>query len=285
MCAMDNNLPKFEPTRTIARLQTDPSAHESASGDPYGAYFGSRRVDEADRQTHVNGVFSAVAERYDLMNDLLSGGLHRLWKADMITWLNPPRTGSTDYRHLDVAGGTGDIALRVARAAREAHNVTSTICDISPEMLTVGQRRIAAAGLSSRIVCVEGNAEQLPFEAAAFDAYTIAFGIRNVTHIDRALAEAYRVLKPGGRFLCLEFSKVETPILDQLYAFHSAQVIPRLGQLVAGSADPYQYLVESIERFPNQEPFAEMVRAAGFDRVTYRNLTGGVAAMHSGWKI
>lgn len=251
----------------------------------YGEFFGERRVGEADRQGLVNGVFSAVAERYDLMNDLMSGGLHRLWKSDMITWLNPPRSGSSPYRLLDVAGGTGDISMRFANATREASDATATICDISPEMLAVGRRRIEAAGLSHRITCIEGNAEALPFSDNAFDAYTIAFGIRNVTHLDRALTEAYRVLKPGGRFLCLEFSKVDVPILDKLYAFHSAEVIPRLGGLVAGSAEPYQYLVESIARFPTQARFADMIRAAGFERVSYRNLTGGVAALHSGWKI
>ncbi|MBX9925279.1 MAG: bifunctional demethylmenaquinone methyltransferase/2-methoxy-6-polyprenyl-1,4-benzoquinol methylase UbiE [Hyphomicrobiaceae bacterium] len=259
--------------------------NDTASNAAYGQYFGSKRVDETDRQGLVNGVFSAVAERYDIMNDLLSGGLHRLWKADMITWLNPPRSGHAPYRLLDVAGGTGDIALRVIRASLDAPNAAATICDISPEMLDVGRRRIAAARLDHRITCVEGNAETLPFAPGTFDAYTIAFGIRNVTHIDRALAEAYRVLKPGGRFLCLEFSKVEVPVLDRLYAFHSAEVIPRLGQLVAGSADPYRYLVESIERFPRQEAFADMIRTARFERVSYRNVTGGIAAMHSGWKI
>ncbi len=260
-------------------------ANGTQSGRPYGEFFGSQPVAEHDRQGMVNGVFSAVAERYDIMNDLMSGGLHRLWKADMITWLNPPRSGHGTYRLVDVAGGTGDIAMRALRASHDAPNAIATICDISPEMLDVCRRRVAAAGLSQRIACIEGNAEALPFEAALFNAYTIAFGIRNVTHIDRALREAYRVLKPGGRFLCLEFSKVEVPLLDRLYRFHSDEMIPRLGQFVAGSADPYRYLVESIERFPSQRDFATMIEAAGFERVTYRNLTGGIAAMHSGWKI
>jgi demethylmenaquinone methyltransferase / 2-methoxy-6-polyprenyl-1,4-benzoquinol methylase len=255
------------------------------TSDTYGRSFGFQPVAESERQGRVNQVFATVAERYDLMNDLMSGGLHRLWKADMMAWLNPPRSGARPYRLLDVAGGTGDVALRFAAATREAAAATATICDISPEMLAVGQRRVDKARLSHRVTLVEGNAEALPFEAATFDAYTIAFGIRNVTHIDTALAEAYRVLKPGGRFLCLEFSKVDVPILDTLYDFHSFQVIPRLGQLTAGAAQPYEYLVESIRKFPDQETFAGMVRAAGFERVTYRNLTGGVAAMHSGWKI
>ena len=244
--------------------------------------FGYRDVAEGERQGLVNQVFASVAERYDLMNDLMSGGLHRLWKRDFITWLNPPK-GAQTYRLLDVAGGTGDIALRFAAAT--GTNATATICDISPEMLAVGRRRVHDAGLSNRITCIEGNAETLPFEAASFNAYTIAFGIRNVTHIDSALSEAFRVLKPGGRFLCLEFSEVQVPILDRIYDFHSFEVIPRLGKLTAGSSEPYQYLVESIRKFPKQEAFAAMIRNAGFERVSYRNLTGGIAAMHSGWKI
>ena len=244
--------------------------------------FGYRDVAEGERQGLVNQVFASVAERYDLMNDLMSGGLHRLWKRDFITWLNPPK-GAQTYRLLDVAGGTGDIALRFAAAT--GTNATAIICDISPEMLAVGRRRVHDAGLGNRITCIEGNAETLPFEAASFNAYTIAFGIRNVTRIDSALSEAFRVLKPGGRFLCLEFSEVQVPILDRIYDFHSFEVIPRLGKLTAGSSEPYQYLVESIRKFPKQEAFAAMIRNAGFERVSYRNLTGGIAAMHSGWKI
>jgi len=246
------------------------------------ASFGFRAVPETERQGLVNQVFAAVAGRYDLMNDLMSGGLHRLWKRDLITMLNAPR-GETPFRLLDVAGGTGDIALRYARDS--GPKATAVICDISPEMLEVGRNRISAAGLQNRIACVEGNAEALPFESGSFDAYTIAFGIRNVTHIDKALAEAYRVLKPGGRFLCLEFSECQVPILDRLYDFHSFEVIPRLGKLTAGAAEPYRYLVESIRRFPKQEAFAGLVRGAGFGRVSYRNLTGGIAAIHTGWKI
>ena len=222
--------------------------------------FGFRAVPETERQGLVNQVFAAVAGRYDLMNDLMSGGLHRLWKRDLITMLNAPR-GETPFRLLDVAGGTGDIALRYARDS--GPKATAVICDISPEMLEVGRNRISAAGLQNRIACVEGNAEALPFESGSFDAYTIAFGIRNVTHIDKALAEAYRVLKPGGRFLCLEFSECQVPILDRLYDFHSFEVIPRLGKFTAGAAEPYRYLVESIRRFPKQEAFAGLVRGAG----------------------
>jgi len=253
-----------------------------ASPDTAHVSFGFRDVPEGERQRLVNDVFSSVAERYDLMNDLMSGGLHRLWKADFITQLAPPKS-ATAFRLLDVAGGTADIAMRAME--RGGPGCTAVVCDISAEMLEVGRRRIDARGLSDRITCVEGNAEQLPFPDKAFDAYTIAFGIRNVTHIDRALAEAFRVLKPGGRFLCLEFSTVDVPILDKLYELHSFEVIPRLGELTAGAREPYQYLVESIRKFPNQERFAAMIRDAGFARVAYRNLTGGIAAIHGGWRI
>ena len=244
--------------------------------------FGFRSVQENERQGLVNDVFSKVAERYDLMNDLMSGGLHRLWKDDLISVLNPPQ-GAQPFRLLDVAGGTGDVAIRYAGAS--GPDAEATILDISPEMLEAGQRKVRDAGLASRITLIEGNAEALPFAEKTFDAYTIAFGIRNVTHIDQALREAFRVLKRGGRFLCLEFSECQVPILDRLYDFHSFEVIPRLGELMAGDAAPYKYLVESIRRFPKQDAFAKMIREAGFSQVSYRNLTGGIAAIHSGWKI
>ena len=244
--------------------------------------FGFRDVPEDARQGLVNDVFAKVAQRYDLMNDLMSGGLHRLWKDDLVGWLAPPKSPAP-FAHLDVAGGTGDVALRVCRAAGTGGS--SVICDISGEMLEAGQRCIARSDQAHRIGFVQGNAEALPFPSQSFNAYTIAFGIRNVTHIDRALSEAFRVLKPGGRFLCLEFSEVQIPMLDRLYDLWSFQAIPQLGKLAAGDAQPYEYLVESIRKFPTQEPFAAMVRTAGFERVSYRNLTGGVAAMHSGWRI
>jgi len=244
--------------------------------------FGFRDVPEGQRQGLVNDVFAKVADRYDLMNDLMSGGLHRLWKDDLVGWLAPPR-GRTPFAHLDVAGGTGDVALRVMRAAGEGGN--SVICDISGEMLGAGRRRIAGTDQAHKIALVQGNAEALPFTDRSFNAYTIAFGIRNVTHIDKALAEAFRVLRPGGRFLCLEFSEVQVPMLDRLYDLWSFHVIPQLGKLTAGDAQPYEYLIESIRKFPKQETFAGMIRAAGFEQVSYRNLTGGVAAMHSGWRI
>jgi demethylmenaquinone methyltransferase/2-methoxy-6-polyprenyl-1,4-benzoquinol methylase len=261
---------------SYSAAMTDPTEHDTASS------FGFRNVEESERQGLVNRVFATVAERYDLMNDLMSGGLHRLWKGDLIAQLNPPRSDQA-FRLLDVAGGTADVTMRYARAG--GPNTTAMLCDISPEMIAVGKRRVHEAGLDDRISFTEGNAEALPFADRSFDAYTIAFGIRNVTHIDAALREAFRVLKIGARFLCLEFSEVQVPMLDRLYDFHSFEVIPRLGQAIAGEDVPYRYLVESIRKFPNQERFAAMVREAGFERVSYRNLTGGVAAIHSGWKI
>jgi demethylmenaquinone methyltransferase/2-methoxy-6-polyprenyl-1,4-benzoquinol methylase len=268
------------PASAIPPIATPGAA--SAPEGPEARWFGFREVDPNQKASMVRTVFDSVAHNYDLMNDLMSGGLHRLWKNDLIAQLNPPR-GEQPFRLLDVAGGTADVTLRYARAS--GPNATAMLCDISPEMIAVGQRRVTEAGLTQRIDFTEGNAEALPFADGSFDAYTIAFGIRNVTHTDAALREAYRVLKIGGRFLCLEFSEVQVPILDRLYDVHSFEVIPRLGQAIAGEAVPYRYLVESIRKFPNQERFAAMVRDAGFARVSYRNLTGGVAAIHSGWKI
>jgi demethylmenaquinone methyltransferase/2-methoxy-6-polyprenyl-1,4-benzoquinol methylase len=242
--------------------------------------FGFRSVPEAERQGLINDIFSAVAPRYDLMNDLMSGGLHRLWKDDVISWLAPPKS-ARPFRLLDVAGGTGDIAERFL--AGGGPGCAATLFDINPEMVSVGRKRLARFG--GRVALAIGNAEALPFADKSFDAYTVGFGIRNVTHIEAALAEAYRVLKPGGRFLCLEFSHCEVPLIDRVYDFHSFEVIPRLGALAAGNADAYRYLVESIRKFPRQEKFADMIRASGFSRASYRNLSGGIAAIHSGWRI
>jgi demethylmenaquinone methyltransferase/2-methoxy-6-polyprenyl-1,4-benzoquinol methylase len=246
------------------------------------ASFGFRDVDLAEKQGMVDGVFDSVAERYDLMNDLMSGGLHRLWKSDLVTWLGPPRASLKPFRVLDVAGGTGDIAFRIAERSPAAE---ITVLDINGAMLDVGRRRAEDKHLGRRVRFVEGNAEALPLPDAHYDAVTIAFGIRNVPRIDAALAEAYRVLRPGGRLLVLEFSRVDVAGLEEVYDFYSFNVIPRLGELVAGDDEAYRYLVESIRRFPSQELFADMIRAAGFARVSYRNLSGGIAAIHSGWSL
>lgn len=246
------------------------------------ASFGFREVRPEERQGLVNQVFATVADRYDMMNDLMSAGLHRLWKDELVTMLNPPMSEQR-FELIDVAGGTADIALRMLR--KGGPGCRAVVCDISPEMLRAGRSKVEAEGRSHQVVLVQGNAEALPFPDKSFDAYTIAFGIRNVTHIDVALREAFRVLKPGGHFLCLEFSECQVPMLDTLYDLHSFQVIPRLGELVGTGAEPYRYLVESIRKFPPQEPFADMIREAGFERVTWRNLTGGIAAIHSGWRI
>ncbi|MCX2724489.1 bifunctional demethylmenaquinone methyltransferase/2-methoxy-6-polyprenyl-1,4-benzoquinol methylase UbiE [Roseibium sp. DSM 29163] len=245
--------------------------------------FGYARVDEGRKQALVDEVFHKVAERYDLMNDLMSGGLHRVWKDAMVSYLAPPRAMGSGWRLLDVAGGTGDIATRVVRRSNEM--ARAVVCDINESMLNVGRDRAEKAGLGDVITFTQGNAEDLPFPDRSFDAYTIAFGIRNVPDIPKALREARRVLKRGGRFLCLEFSEVDVPVLDKLYDTFSFQAIPVVGKWVTGDGDPYQYLVESIRRFPNQERFADMIREAGFERVTYRNYSGGIAALHSGWKL
>ena len=241
--------------------------------------FGFREVPETEKEGLVRQVFSSVAHRYDMMNDLMSGGVHRLWKDAMVEWLNP----QPGQRVLDVAGGTGDIAFRVAAAAR-AHGGEAEIvvCDINADMLGEG---VARAGSESAIEWVCGDAEQLPIPDSSMDAYTIAFGIRNVTHVDAALREARRVLKPGGRFLCLEFSRVEAPGLDALYERYSFSVLPRLGEMVAKDGEAYRYLAESIKKFPPQAAFAKMIERAGLSRVKVRNLTGGIAAMHSAWRI
>jgi demethylmenaquinone methyltransferase/2-methoxy-6-polyprenyl-1,4-benzoquinol methylase len=245
-------------------------------------HFGFRDVELGDKQGLVNEVFHSVARRYDLMNDLMSGGLHRLWKEAMITALNPPRD-DTPFALLDVAGGTGDISFRAAEAGGNGFH--ATVCDINTDMLAVGRERAEAQHLDDRVDFVEGNAESLGFADRNFDAYTIAFGIRNVPRIPLALAEAYRVLKPGGRFLCLEFSAVDVPGLDRLYDLFSFNVIPQIGRAVTGDAESYRYLVESIRQFPKPDAFADMIRAAGFARVKYDIMSGGIVALHSGWRL
>jgi demethylmenaquinone methyltransferase/2-methoxy-6-polyprenyl-1,4-benzoquinol methylase len=241
-------------------------------------HFGFREVPEEEKAQLVHGVFSSVARRYDLMNDLMSGGVHRLWKDAMMDWL-APRPGQ---RLIDVAGGTGDIAFRFLRRAPGA---TAVVLDMTAAMLEEGRHRAEAQSLSERIDWVVGDAMALPFPDASFDVYTISFGIRNVTRVEDALSEAFRVLRPGGRLMVLEFSRVPNDILRKAYDLYSFNVIPPMGRAVTGDRDSYQYLVESIRRFPDQETFAGMIRTAGFDQVRWRNLTMGVAALHSGWKI
>ena len=244
-------------------------------------HFGYKQVPLSEKQGLVDDVFHKVADRYDLMNDLMSGGLHRAWKDAMVTMLNPPRKDR--YAVVDVAGGTGDVAFRVAAAGGPATAVT--VCDINPDMLAVGRARARERGLDGVVTFIAGNAEALPFPDCSQDACTIAFGIRNVPRIEVALREFYRVLRPGGRFLCLEFSAVDVPGLDALYDFYSFNVIPALGRAVAGDADSYRYLVESIRRFPRPHAFTDMIAAAGFRRVGHRVLTGGVVALHSAWRL
>jgi demethylmenaquinone methyltransferase / 2-methoxy-6-polyprenyl-1,4-benzoquinol methylase len=250
-----------------------PSAEET--------HFGYKQVPLSEKQGLVDDVFHKVADRYDLMNDIMSFGLHRFWKDLMVAKLRPPK--SRAFSHLDVAGGTGDVAFRVAAAG--GPRVTVTALDVNAEMLRVGRERAARRKGSERIRFVEGNAEALPFADDLFDGYTIAFGIRNVPRIETALSEAFRVLKRGGRFLCLEFSRVETPVLDRLYDAYSFTAIPALGKAVAGDGAPYRYLVESIRRFPSAERFRNMIGDAGFSRADFTRLSGGVVAIHSGWKL
>src|SRR5882757_7798373 len=242
--------------------------------------FGYRRVPLADKQGLVDDVFHSVARRYDLMNDLMSGGLHRAWKEALVTAVNPPK-GRAPFALLYLAGGTGDVAFRVAD--RGGRGVRVTVADINTEMLAVGRERAEKAGRDIKFI--DANAEALPFPDRSFDAVTIAFGIRNVPRIDEALGQALRVLKTGGHFLCLEFSTVDVPGLDALYDLYSFNVIPALGRAVTGDAEAYRYLVESIRRFPRPHAFADMVAAAGFRRASAQPLTGGIVALHSGWRL
>ena len=241
-------------------------------------HFGNQTVPEAEKAAMVQDVFTRVASKYDIMNDVMSGGVHRLWKDAMMDWL-APRPGQ---RLLDVAGGTGDVAFRFLKRAGAS---TAVVLDMTEGMLISGRQRAEADSMAERLTWVVGDAMELPFAANTFDVYTIGFGIRNVTRIGEALAEAFRVLKPGGRLMVLEFSRIPNEMLQKAYDLYSFNVIPVLGQIVAGDRASYQYLVESIRKFPDQEAFAGMIRKAGFEQVGYRNLTMGVAALHSGWKL
>ncbi len=241
-------------------------------------HFGSETILEADKAGRVHGVFTSVASKYDVMNDVMSVGIHRIWKDAMMDWLAPRR----GQRLLDVAGGTGDIAFRFLRRAGDA---SAVVCDMTEGMLVEGQKRAEAEKLSDQLEWVVGDAMALPFENNSFDVYTISFGIRNVTRPEEALSEAFRVLKPGGRLMVLEFSQLPNQGMQKLYDLYSFNVIPTMGKAITGDRDSYQYLVESIRQFPDQESFAGMIRDAGFDQVKYRNLSMGIAALHSGWKF
>ncbi len=245
-------------------------------------HFGYETVPLADKQGRVDDVFRSVARRYDLMNDLMSGGLHRAWKDALVTAVNPPKN-AREFVVLDLAGGTGDVAFRIAQAGGPGTRIV--VCDINPDMLAVGQERAAERDLDGVVTFEQGNAEELAYPDRSFDCVTIAFGIRNVPRIERALAQAHRVLKLGGRFLCLEFSSVDVPGLDALYELYSFQVIPRIGDAVAGDRDAYQYLVESIRKFPKPKLFATMIEASGLRRVSFTPMAGGVVALHSGWRL
>ena len=241
-------------------------------------HFGFTDIPESEKAGRVRGVFGSVASKYDVMNDAMSMGIHRIWKDAMMDWL-APRPGQ---RLLDVAGGTGDISFRFLKRAGSGH---ATVLDLTEPMLVEGRRRAEAARLSDSLDWVVGDAMALPFPDRTFDVYTISFGIRNVTRPEDALAEAFRVLKPGGRLMVLEFSQLPDEALQRLYDAYSFAVIPRMGQLVTGDRDSYQYLVESIRNFPDQETFLSMIRRAGFEQARFRNLSFGIAALHSGWKL
>lgn len=263
-------------------MEPDAPKQQAAGAQPT-TDFGFRRVRASEKSSLVRAVFDGVAERYDLMNDLMSFGIHRLWKQALIDWLAP----KGGMRLLDVAGGTGDIACRfLARVGRAPDEpAQAVICDVNEAMMQQGRARAIDRGFMRNLFWVCGSAENLPVRDRSVDAYTISFGLRNVTDIGAALAEAYRVLAPCGRFLCLEFSRVDTPILADLYDRYSFSIVPALGRIVTGREDAYRYLVESIRRFPDAPALAERLREAGFERVRYRLLSGGIAAIHSAWRI
>ncbi len=241
-------------------------------------HFGNQTVPEDQKAGMVHGVFTNVASKYDVMNDAMSLGIHRIWKNAMMDWL-APRDGQ---KLLDVAGGTGDISFRFLKRAPNAH---ATVFDMTQSMLDAGRQRAEAQQLAGHLDWICGDAMALPFEDDSFDVYTISFGIRNVTRIQDALDEAYRVLRPGGRIMVLEFSQIPSPGLQWAYDRYSFNVIPPLGKVIVNDRDSYQYLVESIRKFPKQDVFADMMRKSGFENVKYRNLSLGIAALHSGWKI
>jgi demethylmenaquinone methyltransferase/2-methoxy-6-polyprenyl-1,4-benzoquinol methylase len=264
--------------------------------NPERTQFGTRTVTPEEKTGLVRGVFDSVASNYDIMNDLMSGGLHRLWKDRFVRMIRP----KPGMAILDVAGGTGDIAFRLKRYIEEQRNRKSflhssippsipssviTICDLTTDMLRVGRDRAIDKGWINDFEWITGNAESLPFPDQSFDLYTIAFGLRNVTHIDKALSEAVRVLKPGGRFYCLEFSHVREPLLAKAYDLYSYAMIPRIGQIVAKDKDSYQYLVESIRKFPKQENLVKRMDEAGLKNSIFTNLSAGIVAIHSGTKI
>lgn len=241
-------------------------------------HFGFETIAETEKAGRVQGVFGSVASKYDIMNDVMSMGIHRVWKDAMMDWLSP-RPGQT---LLDVAGGTGDISFRFLERAGHGH---ATVLDLTEPMLVEGRKRAEAAKMASSLDWVTGDAMALPFADNSFDVYTISFGIRNVTRPQDALNEAFRVLRPGGRLMVLEFSQIPNDLMQKAYDLYSFNVIPRMGQMIAGDRDSYQYLVESIRKFPDQETFLEMVSQAGFSNAKYRNLSMGIACLHSGWKI
>ncbi len=263
-----------------------PSAARRHGEPPETVPFGNADIPASEKAGRVGAVFESVAPRYDFMNDLMSFGAHRLWKAACVDWLMP----RASWRVLDVAGGTGDMAIRIAGRmgggeAMAAAGGAITVIDMSAPMMAVGKTRVAEKGLQGAIEFSAGDAQALAVADGAADAYVIAFGLRNVTHPERALKEAYRVLAPGGRFLCLEFSKPRWPLLGPLYDSYSDHILPRLGGMVAGDPEAYRYLTQSIRRFPAQKRLAAMIEAAGFGQVRVRNLSGGIAAIHSGWRL